>query len=170
MTTRAAVGKMKEMKGCVIIQNILHRIVQTVKNIQQNAGRVANVHILKKENGAIQNRIVYLGKVETKGLDFVYTELFNFKNTKIFKRQNCFIVFFLQKFNFDSCLNRNEQSYREYRGRSRVRQERQRSVEKRERERSRERRMSTLPHYIEQVPVPVYYGVRYFHELIIITF
>ncbi|KAG7209288.1 hypothetical protein KM043_015401 [Ampulex compressa] len=46
----------------------------------------------------------------------------------------------------------NDRAYREYRERSR-----ERPRERREEERLRDRRFS-MPHYIEQVPVPVYYG------------
>ena len=48
---------------------------------------------------------------------------------------------------------KNEREYREYRETSR-----ERSRDRRERGRSREHRI--IPsHYIEQIPVPVYYGV-----------
>lgn len=47
---------------------------------------------------------------------------------------------------------KDERSYREYRDRSR-----ERSRDRNERDRSRERGVPP-PHYIEQIPVPVYYG------------
>ncbi|XP_076754884.1 uncharacterized protein LOC143425776 [Xylocopa sonorina] len=46
--------------------------------------------------------------------------------------------------------SRNNRSYRDYRGRSR-----ERSRDRAHRDRSRERR---IPHYIEQIPVPIYYS------------
>ena len=55
--------------------------------------------------------------------------------------------------------------HREYRRRSIERRERERSLEKREREKnqSNERIMPTLPGYLDQAPVPIYYGVRNIH-------
>ncbi|XP_033228865.1 uncharacterized protein LOC117180475 [Belonocnema kinseyi] len=55
----------------------------------------------------------------------------------------------------------DEERYRESQGRSRENRKRERSVESRGKDRSRDGRMPTLPHYVEQVPVPVYYGVRH---------
>ncbi|XP_033228864.1 peptidyl-prolyl cis-trans isomerase G-like [Belonocnema kinseyi] len=52
----------------------------------------------------------------------------------------------------------DEKRYRESRGRSREQRKRERSIESRGKDRSRDGRMPTLPHYVEQVPVPVYCG------------
>lgn len=58
--------------------------------------------------------------------------------------------------------NKDAKFDREYRERSRERRERKRSQESRERKGSREGRKvpSVIPHFVEPVPVPVFYMVR----------